>query len=167
MKTLLLMRHAKSSWEDTALDDFDRPLNDRGRRNAPFMGAFLKHNAVEPGMIVSSPAVRALSTALVVAEAIGYPAARVTTDRRLYDASARQIADVVGEWSDYPDTVLLVGHNPGLTHLVNLLTGARLDNVPTAGIAFIDLDIQRWSDVRDAIGRLRLFEYPKKYPDGQ
>ncbi len=166
MKTLLLMRHAKSSWDNPDLDDFDRPLNNRGRRDAPFMGALLREQGILPDVITSSPAVRAFSTARAVAGALSYAENRITTDTRLYDASASEILAVVGEWSNAAGAVLLVAHNPGLTHAVNMITGAGLDNVPTSGIAVIDFDVKSWNATGQAKGRLRLFEYPKKYRDG-
>ena len=163
MKTLMLMRHAKSSWKDEKLDDFDRPLNRRGRRDAPFMGKILALKSIRPGMIVSSPAVRALATAIAVAEELGYPANYLKTEKRLYEAPARQILQVIREWTDPVDNVLLVAHNPGLTNLANLLACAELANIPTAGIVSVDLDVEHWSDTGEGRGNMRWFEYPKKF----
>lgn len=163
MKTLIVMRHAKSSWEEPELEDIDRPLNKRGRRDAPFMGKVLELKGVRPGMIVTSPAVRALTTAQAVAEELRYPADSIKTEQRLYEASAGQLLDVVRSWSDPVDNVLLIGHNPGLTDCINQLTCAEIANFPTSGIMSIDFDVKHWKDVKEAGGQMRYFEYPKKY----
>lgn len=167
MKTLFLMRHAKSSWDDASLDDFSRPLNARGLRDAPLMGALLRRQGAVPELVVSSPAVRALSTVCLTAEAMGYPQERILTDTRLYDASAQEMLHVVRQWSDSATTALLVAHNPGLTNLVRLLAGSGPDNVPTAGIVGIECNVERWSELQTNAGKLRMFEYPKKYKSGK
>lgn len=163
MKTLIIMRHAKSSWEESDLADIDRPLNKRGKRDAPFMGKMLQLKGVHPGVIFSSPAVRTLSTAQAVAEELGYPIDHIKTDDRLYEASAQQLLTIVQSWTDPVDNVLLIGHNPGLTDIANQLTCAEIENIPTAGIASMDFDIEHWSEVKGMGGTLRYFEYPKKY----
>lgn len=163
MKTLIVMRHAKSSWEQPALADIDRPLNKRGRRDAPFMGKMLQLKGVRPGIIFASPAVRTLSTAQSVAEELEYPVDHIKTEKGLYEASAQQVLDIVQSWTDPVDNVLLIGHNPGLTDMVNQLTCAEIENIPTAGIVSIDFDVDHWKDVQGMGGSLRYFEYPRKY----
>lgn len=164
MKTLILMRHAKSSWDDSSLDDFDRPLNRRGERDAPFMGGILAGKGVKPDTIVSSPAVRAFATAQAVAEAIGYNLQDIRTDKKLYDASAHRILDIVRGWTDPARSALLVAHNPGLTLLLNLFAGEAISNIPTAGVAAIEFGAEHWSDIQAGEGKMLWFEFPKKFP---
>ena len=162
MKYLTLLRHAKSSWKDPSLADHDRPLNKRGKGDAPRMGARLMARKERPSLIVTSTAVRARATARLVADALGYPREFLQSDRALYHADPGQILAVVAQQDDAFEHVLLVGHNPGFTDLANaLVPGLRLANIPTAGVVAIALDVALWSDVTNATGRLRYFDYPK------
>ena len=160
MKTLLLLRHAKSSWKDTGLDDFDRPLNGRGQKAAPQMGKFLRKQKVQPELVLSSPAERARQTTALVMEAARL-AAPLRYDERIYEASARQLLEVVSQIEEDAQVVLLVGHNPGLEQLLELLTGAR-EAMPTAALAQISLDVDKWSKVREQSGRLERLVKPKE-----
>ena len=146
MKTLLILRHAKSSWSDSALDDHDRPLNDRGERDAPRMGELLRQRRLTPDLIISSDAVRARMTAQAVAEAAGY-AGEIRLEPLLYHAAPDDIVVVLRTVPE-PNaaTVMVVGHNPGLEALVGQLTGERHD-LPTAALAQIDLPIDSWRDL--------------------
>jgi phosphohistidine phosphatase len=150
MKTLLVLRHAKSSWTDRARADHDRPLNDRGQRDAPRIGALIREQRLAPDVIISSDAVRARMTAEAVAEAAGYTGA-IRLDPRLYLAAPDDILALLRE-APAPDapTVLIVGHNPGLEALVAQLTGAPED-MPTAALAQIVLPIDRWRDLDASI----------------
>jgi len=144
MKTLLLLRHAKSSWSDSARSDHDRPLNARGEKDAPRMGRFARDEQLCPELIVSSDAVRARLTASAIAAATG---GQLLLDPRLYHASAAEILDalqsvVQGDVA----TVMIVGHNPGLEELITRLTGER-EALPTAALTQIALPIDRWSDL--------------------
>ncbi len=163
MKNLFVVRHAKSSWDNEDLSDFERPLNDRGKRDAPEMGRRLKERGVKPNLLYSSPAKRALSTAKRIAEVLGYPKGDITTDRRLYHAGDDTIFKVLGELKDKHDTVVIFGHNPGLTDFVNALMNERayVDNVPTAGVVHFTLPITHWKDIAPGTGSLILFDYPK------
>lgn len=163
MKTLLIMRHAKSSWEEEGLRDRERPLNKRGRRDAPAMGVLLRERNFRVDCIISSPAVRALSTAEAVAEELQYGKDGIEQDARLYGASSAQMLMVIHSWESRWNTVLMVGHNPGLTHLVNQLTGMGVENVPTAGIVTIRYAVEQWCDIGEVKGQIHSFEYPKKY----
>lgn len=163
MKTLLIMRHAKSSWDEIGLRDSERPLNKRGKRDAPAMGALLRERNFRLDRIVSSPAVRALCTAEAVAEQMQYSSEAIVQENRLYEASAIQLLMVVYSWDDAWNTVLMVGHNPGLTQFVNQLTGMGVDNVPTAGIVTIKYAVEQWRDIGNVKGQIHSFEYPKKY----
>jgi phosphohistidine phosphatase len=161
-KQLILMRHAKSSWKDSELGDFDRPLADRGERDAPRMGARLEARGARPALLLTSSAKRARRTAKLVARELDYPVERLQEAESLYLATPGAILDVVAAQSDGAACILLVGHNPGLTELVNeLLPGLGLDNLPTGGVVAIDLDVARWSEVRGARGRLAYYDFPK------
>lgn len=143
MKTLLVLRHAKSSWDDPSLDDHERPLNGRGRKDAPRAGATLKTRGLTPDLVISSDAVRARTTAEAAADAAGYKG-KIALDRRLYLAGPREIVAVLRGLGDHDaDTVMIVGHNPGLEELVSHL-GARPEPMPTAALAQIALPIAEW-----------------------
>ncbi len=162
VKTLFLVRHAKSSWDDRTTDDFDRPLNDRGRRDAPLMGKRIADLKDAPRIIVTSPAKRAATTARLIAEAIGVPAEKVVLSAPLYAASPETILGVINEFDDDVSSVMLVGHNPGLTQIAAGLAPGSVDHMPTCSIAAIDLGVDSWMMVRPGKGTLRFFETPKK-----
>jgi phosphohistidine phosphatase len=159
MKTLLLLRHAKSSWDDPALRDFDRPLNKRGIEAAPLVGKFMRKRKVRPDLVLSSPAKRATQTVRLVMES-GRLECQTRYDQRLYAASASTLRDVVSETEESADEVLLVGHNPGLEGLLQDLTG-ELKQLPTAALARIVLDVKKWSKLSDRSGELRWLVRPK------
>ncbi len=161
MKTLTLVRHAKSSWNHPGLADFERPLNKRGERDAPRMGNRLAARNIKPQIIVSSPAVRALTTAEVVASALGFQPAEIITDDRIFHAYSDQLLDVIRDFDASLHHVMLVGHNPGLTDLVEQLAQAGILNIPTCGIVLLGFSVDRWQDVSDAAGEMLLFDYPK------
>ena len=146
MKTLLVLRHAKSSWNDQALDDHERPLNKRGRRDAPRMGVLVRECGLIPDVIISSDAVRARVTAEAVAEAARY-AGEILLDPHLYLACPADILSRLTTVREHAGTVMIVGHNPGLEKLVEQLTGERQD-LPTAALAQIGLPIDRWRDLK-------------------
>jgi phosphohistidine phosphatase len=146
MKTLLVLRHAKSSWNDPALDDHERPLNKRGRRDGPRMGALVREYALIPDVVISSDAVRARLTAEAVAEAAGY-AGEILLDPNLYMARSADILSLLRAVREKAETVMIVGHNPGLEELVAQLTGDRQD-LPTAALAQIVLPIDQWRDLK-------------------
>ncbi len=153
MKQLLILRHAKSSWQDSNLDDHDRPLNRRGQRDAPRMGRLLSDEGMVPDRIVSSTALRARTTAEEVAAAGGYRGA-VTLSRELYLASPREFLRLLREVDDACTSVLVVGHNPGMEELVLALTGED-ETMPTAALARVDLPIDSWNGLRSGVrGRL-------------
>jgi phosphohistidine phosphatase len=156
VKTLLILRHAKSSWDDASLDDRDRPLNARGRRDAPRMGDLLRSESLVPDVIITSDAVRAHTTALAVAEAAGYTRA-IVIDPLLYLAGPD---DVIAVLKTMPDTtagrVMIVAHNPGLEDLIELVTGER-HHLPTAALVQLTLRIDRW-DLLDGSTRATLVD---------
>jgi phosphohistidine phosphatase len=146
MKTLLVLRHAKSSWDDRTLDDHERPLNTRGQRDAPRPGELIREQRLAPDTILSSDALRARQTAEAAAKAAHY-VGEILLDRRLYGASAAEIVKVLRTVDAMnAATVMIVGHNPGLEELVARLTGERQD-LPTAALAQIVLPVDRWRDL--------------------
>lgn len=161
MKTLVLLRHAKSSWDNHDLSDFDRPLNERGLRDTPRMGKRFKEKAITPDKLITSPANRALTTCMLFAETIGFPKQNIKTDERLYHAEEEEILDIVQNLKEPDDVVILVGHNPGFTDFVNHLMNIRIDNVPTCGIVACKLPVKQWKEVTWHSGELLFFDYPK------
>jgi phosphohistidine phosphatase len=146
MKTLLALRHAKSSWDDAALDDHERPLNKRGQRDAPRMGALVRERGLIPDVIISSDAVRARLTAEAVVEAARY-GGEIRLDHRLYMAGPADILSLLRTVGEKAETVMIVGHNPGFEELVAQLTGEQQD-MPTAALAQIVLPIDQWRDLK-------------------
>lgn len=147
MKTLLILRHAKSSWDDPALADHDRPLNKRGKRDAPRMGQLLRDQGLTPDLVISSSAKRAAKTAQAVAEASGYEGEILLRDE-LYAAEPEAYIGVLKRLGEAHESVLVVGHNPGLEELVDLLTGESL-HLPTAALAQVSLPVEEWTDLSD------------------
>lgn len=163
MKYLYLIRHAKSSWKDSTLDDFDRPLNKRGKRDAPEMGQRLRRKAVQPDRVLSSSATRAATTARAIARALDYPEKKIIFREELYHASPNSMLKQLRLVQEQVDLLFLVGHNPGLTALANQLCPAGVDNIVTCGIFALALPIHRWSDISpDSKADLLFYDYPKK-----
>lgn len=162
MKTLMLLRHAKSSWKDDSLADHDRPLNKRGIKTAPMMGHLIRDHEIVPELIVSSTAVRARTTAEATAAASGYTGEITLTDE-LYLATAGEILRHAQERTDEAlSRVLLIGHNPGMEDLVNVLAGRR-EPFPTAALAVFDIDIDRWRELELGVhSKLRNLWRPKE-----
>ena len=153
MKTLLVLRHAKSSWRESELADHDRPLNKRGKRDAPRMGELIRADGLLPDLVLTSSARRALTTAELVAEASGYDG-EIQVSRDLYAAGPEEFIEALCALPDALDTVLVVGHNPGLEELVETLT-EEAPAMPTAALAQITLDIERWADLeKEGAGKL-------------
>lgn len=160
-RTLFLVRHAKSSWSEAGLPDRDRPLNARGEHDAPAMASRLADRATAPELIVSSPALRAKTTAEHVVDAL--PGAELRIDPRVYGADQQDLLQIVRGLEDRFGSVALVGHNPDLTWFANSLTGAGVENVPTSGVVELRFSGLRWCAVGDACAELVDFDYPKKY----
>ncbi len=162
MKTLYLARHAKSSWKYPTLDDFERPLNKRGRKNAPFMGKILKELDADAELILSSPAIRASMTARLMAYQLDYPLENIVYREAIYHADEEALLDVIAGIDHLINKAMLVGHNPGLTTLANILGDTPISNIPTSGVCCFELNISSWNEVWDHRGKLQFFEYPKK-----
>lgn len=162
MKRLFIIRHAKSSWRDSNLTDFDRPLNLRGQNDAPFMGEQLRLKEIRPDLILSSPAIRAKSTAQVIGGKLAYTE-EIVFDRDIYEATLNTLLTVVNNIDNEYETVFLFGHNPGFTHLVEYLSNEIIGNLPTCGVVGIAFDFDDWAMISSNTGNVFLYDYPKKY----
>ena len=162
MKTLTIVRHAKSSWSDSSLPDAKRPLNSRGERDAPEMGRRIREHGIRPSLIVSSPAKRAFTTAKVIAHAINYPREFLQKEKRLYLASLDAILDVVVAQENGFNNLMIVGHNPGLTDFANFLVPGLTGNLPTAGVVSVEIDQDDWSLYERPATKLLVHDWPKK-----
>lgn len=161
MKRLLICRHAKSGWKDQTLSDFERPLNKRGKRDAPVMGQRLvKHKAI-PDLIMTSPAKRALATAIQYAEILGYPEEQIVTNRSQYAASVAQLVSLIQQTKKSVSTLMIVGHNPESTQLANFLSVLQFDSIPTCGIVALEFSLNSWQGIDEAVGKLLFFDFPK------
>ena len=147
MKTLLLLRHAKSSWKDEELDDHDRPLNSRGKRDAPRMGQLIRDENLLPDVILCSSAKRCRKTAEHVIEASGYRSEMRTTGE-LYEADGEKLRQALASLADNPATVLLIAHNPGLEELLEALIG-EYTPLTTAALAKIEIPVRNWHDLNE------------------
>jgi len=161
MKTLFLVRHAKSSRDDPSLPDRDRPLDDRGKMDAPKMGKRLAKRDVKPDLLVSSPALRALTTAQLIAEEVGYKRKDIVVDDRLDASSPDDLLAVIRALDKKLDRVMLFGHNPEFTDLAHRLSSQIID-MPTGAVAEFSFDTKAWSDVGEVEPAKAVLDYPKK-----
>ena len=161
MKTLLLIRHAKSSWDHIALSDFDRPLNDRGKKDAPVMAKRIKERKIKIDLFLSSPAKRAKKTAENFIDVFGAKEKNLILIPSLYEASTKNFFEVVENINDKNDVVALFSHNPGITDFVNSLTEKYVDNMPTCSVFAVKIKTKNWEDFRKAEKELLFFDYPK------
>lgn len=163
MKTLYLGRHAKSSWDYTELSDFERPLNKRGRNDAPFMGNLFKEMNLIPDLIISSPALRAYFTARTIAKEIGYLLEEIETSETIYEGDSTDLIELIQLIDDEVNSLMLFGHNPTITLTHNYLCDKRIDNIPTCALAAIEFNIKSWENIEADSGKHLFFEYPKKH----
>ncbi|HEY5822946.1 MAG TPA: histidine phosphatase family protein [Cyclobacteriaceae bacterium] len=166
MKQLIIVRHAKSSWDNPLLSDFDRPLNKRGETDAPRMGKKIKDRKIVPDLMISSPANRAITTCKVFCDALEFPVDRIHIEKKLYHASEDYILSLLKTVKDHPrdkdEVVIIFGHNPGLTEFTNSLFSEDIDNIPTCGVVGGVLSIPSWKELKWGCGKLEFFDYPKK-----
>ena len=160
MKHLFIMRHAKSSWDDASLSDHDRTLNKRGIQDAPEMGQRLAKRGINPDLIVSSSAMRAHTTARIIAGEIAYDEKNININNKLYGASPYSWMQVIHELDDKLECVMIFGHNPAITEVAMDLTGEYIANVPTCGVVDVVYKTKKWS----SIGKIKLFEFNFDYP---
>lgn len=159
MKTLYIIRHAKSSWSFD-LNDHDRPLGARGRRDVTQMANYLSKHVQTPSLMITSTASRALYTALFIADEWGYPEDKIILSNELFHSSPRAILQVISGYRE--DSIAIFGHNPGLTSLINDLQQEYVDNLPTCGVASISFPISSWSELSKSKGTLEFLISPKK-----
>ena len=162
MKTLTIVRHAKSSWKNQDLSDRERPLNNRGQRDAPIMARRVADAGVRPSQIISSPAVRAWTTAKIFARQLGYPVEFLQREDNLYLASLDNLLDVVAMQDAGFNHLMLFGHNPGLTDFVNYFVPGLTSNLPTSGVVTVSLNCEEWTLYDRPETELVLHDYPKK-----
>lgn len=160
MKTLYIMRHAKSSWSQPGIADIERTLNERGLRTAPFIGKMMHEKGLAPDVILTSTAVRARHTAALVKEA-GKLRGVLQFEPRIYEASPNGLRQVVSELAKTHKSAMIVGHNPGIEGFIRFLTGG-LEPMPTAALAVIELNIDKWNDANDGCGTLQTVIRPKE-----
>lgn len=160
MKTLFLLRHAKSSWDDANQTDFERPLNKRGREAAPLMGSFILQKGINPDVIISSTAARARETAELIIDASKLES-ELRFDQRIYDATWLDLLKVIASIEDELESALLVGHNPGFEETVFRLTDERV-TMPTAALVKIELEIEHWNETSEFCGKFDWITKPKE-----
>ena len=161
MKTLILIRHAKSDWSDFNARDFDRELNTRGQHDAPLMGRKLAARDIHPDAFIVSTARRAQATARLIIPALGFPETDIQWKDELYLSSPATMKSMIRQTPDHVQTLALVAHNPGITELVNQLANADISNVPTCGVITLQLPVDHWAEVWNN-ARLLDFDYPKR-----
>lgn len=165
MKLLTLIRHAKSSWKEPGMEDFVRPLNGRGKRDAATMGQRLAAVGFAPGAIISSPAKRARSTATRLGKEIGYPKSEIVFEEGIYHAASDQLLLIVRQLDDSLDHAALVGHSPGFSELSDLLSRDHIGDLPTCSVVRLQLDVSSWQEVGRKCAKLLDFDYPKRPND--
>ncbi|MBC7653137.1 MAG: histidine phosphatase family protein [Oligoflexus sp.] len=160
-KQLLIVRHAKSDWNDASLSDFNRPLNNRGLKDAPIIGDNLLKNSYYPDLVISSPALRALSTCKIVCKQLGIDQSKIETNSNMYEASYQQLLKIINGIDNDFDKVAIFGHNNGVTDLTVYLTDADIFNIPTSGSVLISFPFDDWKMVSKGTGKIVFYEYPK------
>jgi phosphohistidine phosphatase len=163
LKHITLIRHAKSSWKDASLPDIDRPLNKRGKRDAPLMGKVLKEKRHIPDQIIASPAKRALDTAHVIADILGFCRDTVNIDPVIYHGDVADHLARIRHLNDRLEHVYWIGHNPSLTLMARWLSGDPVENIPTCGVFSVTFNVESWQHVGEDVGQLNFFDYPKNH----
>ena len=164
-KRLILIRHAKSDWGNPSTKDFDRPLNKRGNLNAPEMAQRMVTQNIFPDLIVSSPALRALTTAKYFAKEWGIGEKKIETDKNIYEAGLKTLLGVVNHFDPTYNTIAMFGHNPGFTDFANYLSDVNIYNMPTCSIVMLEFPFDEWNLVSSSTAKVLLFDYPKSGED--
>jgi phosphohistidine phosphatase len=159
---ILIIRHAKSSWKYHRLEDNERPLNQRGKRDSHEMGRRLGAHGFIPDLLLSSPTQRSLSTGLIMASQLGVSERLIRLDKRLYNGELQEIMTLLRETPETKRRIMLIGHHTGVPLLVRTLTGQPMAHMPTCAMACVSLDIAAWSKLAPETGRLTFYDYPKK-----
>ena len=163
MKELYLVRHAKSDWGHEFLLDIDRPLNHRGYDDAYRMSSAFKEKHKIPDLLITSPATRAIGTAFIFARTFGISEQKLGIEPRIYEASANRLTDIVSDLSDQYQTVMLFGHNPGLTSFINSVSDAEIDNLPTCGIVLLSYETNAWKKIPEQTAHFSFSEFPREF----
>ncbi len=154
VKTLYLVRHAKSSWDHSGLSDAERPLMDKGIRKSKRVIESLQEKKIVPDLIISSPAVRAIETARIFARGLGYSEEKIVVERKIYEGYYDHILDIIYGTSNKIDSLMLFGHNPTFCNLANLFVHPGIDDMPTSAVVGISFATDKWEDVPNAKSRL-------------
>jgi phosphohistidine phosphatase len=162
MKKLVLIRHAKSDWSNPFLEDFDRALNKRGLKDAPFMAKILKQKDIKPDLIICSPSLRTKLTSEYFIKELDFKG-KFIFEKSIYEAPYENLLKVLQNIEDKNKIAFLFGHNPGVCDLVNFLSKEYFENIPTCGIVEVDFDTKSWKDISKENSKFIFFEYPKKY----
>jgi len=162
-RRITLIRHAKSDWGHPELSDFDRPLNQRGEHDAPFMGDILKQQNIAFDLVLASPARRAITTAKEICNTLDYEPNNIEQKRELYLASATEMLHIIQSVDDAVNHLALVSHNPGITTLVNMLGDMPIGNMPTCGIAILQTGIGSWAELETNTCKTIDFLFPKRF----
>ena len=162
MKTLFLVRHAKSDWNDFEFNDFERPLNQKGLRNAPLMAQRLKLLNITVEKILASPAIRAINTAQIFAEFLDYPVQKINRVPELYQADQKTFLKVITSLPKEINNVMIFGHNPTISEMIEYLADHKISKLPTTGVAMIAFDMEDWKMISKDSGELKMLDYPKK-----
>lgn len=161
MKTLYLVRHAKSSWDNPNLSDFERPLNRRGELDAPEMGKRLADRGIKPDLMITSPAVRAAMTCEAIAKALLYPLDEIEREKAIYHAGEETILRVIHGVNEHIRHLMVFGHNPGITDFANALTNGSIENIPTCGVFACNFEVNHWSDANLGKAKFLFYDFPK------
>lgn len=162
MKHLFIVRHAKSTWDYPTISDIDRPLKDRGIKDAYEIANKVLIRAVLPDAIISSPAVRALHTAIIFARVINFPAEEIIINQDFYMADPSETLRIINETDDSRKSLMIFGHNPGFTELANYLSGMDIENIPTSGLVHLTFSTSKWKDISRKNLSGELFDVPTK-----
>lgn len=163
MKTLYIIRHAKSSWEHEDLHDLERPLTERGKKNALLMGEVLRKYEAFPDEVISSPALRAVATTRILCEELGFDSNKMLIEPDLYFREVEDIIQLLHRRQSRPDKIFITGHNPAFTNLANVLIPGFTEMIPTCGVVAVHFNIESWGLLKIGSGQLAFFEYPKKF----
>ncbi|WP_299826434.1 histidine phosphatase family protein [uncultured Pontibacter sp.] len=163
MKTLYILRHAKSSWDFEELSDHDRPLNNRGRSDAQLMGEELSNRGITPELIVSSSAVRAITTATLVSRELNYDAESILVNDKIYGADRKELLEVVHNTPTEVDKMMLVGHNEAISEFANMLSPEHIASLPTTGVVALEFNCDSWYDISKENASLLFYDFPKNY----
>ncbi len=163
MKTLYIVRHAKSDWGDEALRDIDRHLNPRGYSDAYFMSKLFMQHYTVPELMVSSPAIRAFSTALIFARTFKYPEHSIVIKEEIYEAGTDTLKQSILAFDNNKSSVMLFGHNPGLSNLFNEISDSCIDSLPTCAIVGISFDVKNWNEINKTEGKTLFTDFPKEF----